>query len=282
GVVTRAVLKLVPKPETRTTLLAAYVNEADALRAVKAVLKARLVPAILEFIDRQSCSCVLAKKQQEGGALPFKASPDKPPALLLLEFDGEPAQVRRQAKAARALLAGRALWSQQARSETQAEALWQVRRTCSQAMFALGDTKLNEDIVVPLHAQLPLLKYTLQLKRETGLATPTFGHAADGNFHIHVMFDWDDAAQRERAKEAIDKIMHKVVELGGSITGEHGIGLAKSPYLRLQHSEAEIAAMQAVKQALDPKGILNPGKIFTPFDMWEQPRARDWRFSWDH
>ncbi|MEM9226336.1 MAG: FAD-linked oxidase C-terminal domain-containing protein [Verrucomicrobiota bacterium] len=282
GVVTRAVLKLVPKPEARTTLLAAYANEADALRTVKAVLKARLVPAILEFIDRQSCACVLAKQEAEGSSLPFKAAPQKPPALLLLELDGEPAQVRHQAKAVRAILAERALWSKQARDSAQAEALWQVRRTCSQAMFAQGDTKLNEDIVVPLQAQLPLLKYTLQLKRETGLATPTFGHAADGNFHVHVMFNWDDAVQRKRAQEAIDKIMHKVVELGGSITGEHGIGLAKSPYLRLQHSEAEIAAMQAIKQALDPKGILNPGKIFTPFDMWEQPRDRDWRFSWDH
>ena len=285
GVVTRATLKLIPKPETRTTFLAAYKSEAAALATVKRILKARVVPAILEFIDRQTLDCFLRKHEKAGtlASLPFKVKPgEAAPAMLLMEIDGEKAQVRRQQKPVCELLRGRAQWLRQAKSDEEAEALWKIRRTCSQAMFQMGDTKLNEDIVVPLDSQLPLLKYTLDVKKKTGLATPTFGHAADGNFHVHVMFDWDDAAQRERAKESIGLIMQKVVELGGAITGEHGIGLAKSPYLRLQHTQAEIDAMHRIKDALDPQGILNPGKMFEPFDMWQQPRERAWRFPWDH
>lgn len=285
GVVTRATLKLIPKPETRITLLAAYQDEAGALRTVKDILKARLVPSILEFLDRQTVECFIRKHAKAGtlGSLPVKLSPDEPtPSLLLMEVDGDAATVKREQRTARQLLEPRSRWLRQARNPDEAEALWQIRRTCSQAMFQLGDTKLNEDIVVPLASQMPLLKHTLELKRKTGLATPTFGHAADGNFHVHVMFDWDDPRQRKRAKESVDLMMRKVVELGGAITGEHGIGLAKSPYLRLQHTEAEIAAMRAVKDALDPNGILNPGKIFEPFDMWQQPRDRGWKFPWEH
>ncbi len=285
GVITRATLRLIPKPETRTTFLAAYVDEARALRTVKSILKARMQPAILEFLDRQTVSCFLKKHAAAGTltSLPFRIENiDTPPAMLLLELDGDAAQVRKLQREVKPLLSEKSVWLKHARSTEEAEALWNVRRKSSQAMFQLGDTKLNEDIVVPLDSQLPLLRYTLELKKKTGLATPTFGHAADGNFHVHVMFDWDDAGQRARAKESIDLIMHKVVELGGAITGEHGIGLAKSPYLRLQHTEAEIRAMQAIKDALDPNGILNPGKIFEPFDMWEQPRERSWRFRWDH
>ncbi|MBC2593550.1 FAD-binding protein [Ruficoccus amylovorans] len=285
GVVTRATLKLIPAPETRATFLAAYKDEAAALRTVREVLKARLVPSILEFIDRQTLDCFLRKHEKAGtlGSLPFRVKAGDPaPAMLLLEVDGDAGQVRRQKTAVRELLGAKALWLRQARDEEEAEALWRIRRTCSQAMFQMGDTKLNEDIVVPLESQLPLLKYTLEVRKKTGLATPTFGHAADGNFHVHVMFDWGDADQRERARESIELIMRKVVELGGAITGEHGIGLAKSPFLSLQHTEAEIGAMKRIKDALDPNGILNPGKMFEPFDMWLQPRDRAWRFPWDH
>jgi len=137
-------------------------------------------------------------------------------------------------------------------------------------MFQLGDTKLNEDVVVPLERQAELVAYALQLDEELGLPAPTFGHAGDGNLHVHVMYHRADPEESARAKDGIERLMRKVVELGGVITGEHGIGLAKSPFLRLQHSDAEIEAMRSVKRALDPKGILNPGKIFDPFEVWER------------
>jgi len=113
-----------------------------------------------------------------------------------------------------------------------------------------------------------------------GLATPTFGHAADGNFHVHIMYDRDNPEHCRKAEQAIYEVMKKVVELGGAITGEHGIGIAKSPFLRLQHSSAEIGAMLAVKRALDPNNILAPGQIFEPLNVWEH-RPVKVTLGWD-
>jgi len=178
-------------------------------------------------------------------------------------------------------MAARALAHREAKTEAAAEKLWQVRRTCSQSMFSLADTKLNEDVVVPLSKQAELIRYTLQLKKEIGLATPTFGHAGDGNLHVHIMYNRSSKADAKKAKAGIKKLMQKVVDLGGVITGEHGIGLAKAPFMSMQHSAAEIAAMRSVKNALDPKGILNPGKIFEPFEVWEHEPV-EVSLPWDH
>ena len=148
-------------------------------------------------------------------------------------------------------------------------------------MYSLADTKLNEDVVVPLNRQAELIAFTLDLKKKIGLPTPTYGHAGDGNLHVHIMYNRKNADEAKRAREGIFRLMEKVVALGGVITGEHGIGLAKVPFMQLQHSEAEMAAMQAVKKALDPKGILNPGKVFEPFEVWDHP-SLDVRLPWDH
>ena len=163
----------------------------------------------------------------------------------------------------------------------EAEKLWQVRRTCSQSMYSLADTKLNEDVVVPLDRQAELIAYTLELKKQIGLPTPTYGHAGDGNLHVHIMYNRGNAEEAKRAREGILLLMKKVVALGGVITGEHGIGLAKAPFMELQHSAAEISVMRSVKEALDPKGILNPGKIFEPFEVWDH-QPMDVCLPWDH
>lgn len=276
GVLTRATLKLIPKPQDRWTCLAAFQSEAAALRTVKQLLGERVVPSILEFLDGQTVSCA----QRRRGAAFFRKHPEV--SLLLLELDGHPAVVRETRQAVKALFAERALATKHTTDPVQAEALWEARRTCSQAMFQMGDTKLNEDIVVPVQSYEPLIRYTLELKEKTGLATPTFGHVADGNFHVHIMYDHGDPDQCARAEVGLNMLMEKVVELGGAITGEHGIGLAKSPFMKLQHSEAEIAAMKRIKDALDPNGILNPGKMFEEFVMWRHQRDYDWIFPWDH
>jgi glycolate oxidase len=146
-------------------------------------------------------------------------------------------------------------------------------------MYALGNAKLNEDIVVPFRSYVELIRYTREVRDRVGLATPTFGHAADGNFHVHIMYDRDNPEHCRKAEQAIYEVMKKVVELGGAITGEHGIGIAKSPFLRLQHSSAEIGAMLAVKRALDPNNILAPGQIFEPLNVWEHRPVKvtlDW------
>ena len=175
----------------------------------------------------------------------------------------------------------RAQAQREAGTEAQAEALWQVRRTYSQSMFSIADTKLNEDVVVPIQKQAELIRYTIALKKEIGLATPTFGHAGDGNLHVHIMYNRSNPDDALKAKAGIKKLMQKVVDLGGVITGEHGVGLAKAPFMEIQHSKAEIAAMLAVKAALDPKGILNPGKIFEPFEVWDHEPVKV-TLPWDH
>jgi len=275
GVITRATLRLVARPAARHTFLAAFANEDAALRTVLAMMRARLTPAILEFMDRQTVECT----ERKWGRPVFAKAPRA--AVLLIEVDGSVADVAAQRKAVLAKLrAGGALAMRETDDTAKAEELWRVRRTCSQAMFQMGDAKLNEDVVVPPRSYRALLRYAAQLKRETGLATPTFGHAMDGNFHVHLMYHRASRGECRRAERGVAALMKKVVALGGAVTGEHGIGLAKSPFLRWQHTAAEIRAMQAVKRALDPRGILNPGQIFTPVSVWKYVPVKV-RLPWD-
>jgi glycolate oxidase len=123
--------------------------------------------------------------------------------------------------------------------------------------------------------------FLARLKRESRLPIPTFGHLADGNLHVNIMYHKAIPAECRRAEKAVMKLMKTVVALGGAISGEHGIGLAKTPFLRLQHSPAQVRAMQAVKAALDPRGILNPGKMFEIFEVWKHERL-EVSFPWDH
>ena len=275
GVITAATLKLIPKPQKRWTGMFAFKSEAAALKAVVALFDAGLNPSILEFLDRQSVSCA----ERYTGHLIFDDCPRA--SILLIEVDGRPAEVREQRIRLLEFMQSRAIAHREARTDARAEALWQVRRTCSQSMFSIADTKLNEDVVVPIQKQAELIRYTIALKKEIGLATPTFGHAGDGNLHVHIMYDRSNAEDAVKAKVGIKKLMQKVVDLGGVITGEHGVGLAKAPFMELQHSKAEIAAMRAVKDALDPKGILNPGKIFEPFEVWDHKPVQV-KLPWDH
>ncbi len=275
GVITRASLRLVVRPGARHTFLAAFKDEAAALRTVLALMRARLVPAILEFLDRQSVECT----ERRWGRPVFPEAPKA--SLLLIEVDGVVAEVAAQRTAvAEVLRAQGALAVRDTADPAEAAEFWRARRTCSQAMFQMGDAKLNEDIVVPPRRYLELLRYTRVLKRATGLATPTFGHAMDGNFHVHLMYHRADPQERKQAERGVAALMKKVVALGGAITGEHGIGLSKSPFLRRQHRPAEIRAMLAIKKALDPRGILNPGQIFSPVSVWKYTPVKV-RLPWD-
>jgi glycolate oxidase len=275
GVITSATLKLIPKPEKRWTGMFAFKSEAAALKTVVALFDAGLNPSILEFLDRQSVTCAERYTEKTIFAECPRAS------ILLIELDGRPSEVRAQRKQLLEFMESRAQAHKEARTDEQAEALWQVRRTCSQSMFSIADTKLNEDVVVPIQKQAELIRYTIALKKEIGLATPTFGHAGDGNLHVHIMYNRSNPEDAIKAKAGIQKLMQKVVDLGGVITGEHGVGLAKAPFMEMQHTKPEIAMMRAVKAALDPKGILNPGKIFEPFEVWDHEPVTV-TLPWDH
>lgn len=275
GVVTSAVLKLVPKPEAKWTLVAAFADEARALGAVQALIGRRLLPSILEFLDRHSVQCA----ERATGRSLFPEQRGKP--LLLVEIDGTAGEVAAKQQDVLAWAAEHAVASAEARNNEEAEKLWEVRRKCSGAMFELGDAKLNEDVVVPLFSQVAFAGFLDELQRSSRLPIATFGHAGDGNFHVNIMYHRDVAAEAKRAEKAVQKLMRKVVALGGTITGEHGIGLAKTPFLRLDRSAAEVRAMLAIKHALDPNGIMNPGKIFEVFEVWKH-RPIKIRLPWDH
>jgi glycolate oxidase len=275
GVVTSAVLKLVPRPEAKWTLVAAFADEARALGAVQALIGRRLLPSILEFLDRHSVQCA----ERATGRSLFPEQRGRP--LLLVEIDGTAGEVAAKQQDVLAWAAEHALATTEARTNEEAEKLWEVRRKCSGAMFELGDAKLNEDVVVPLFSQVAFAGFLDELQRSSRLPIATFGHAGDGNFHVNIMYHRDNAAEAKRAEKAVQRLMRKVVALGGTITGEHGIGLAKTPFLRIDRSEAEVRAMLAIKHALDPNGIMNPGKIFEVFEVWKH-RPIKIRLPWDH
>ena len=147
-------------------------------------------------------------------------------------------------------------------------------------MKKLASTKLNEDVVVPLDKQIELIAFVNLLRMDPELKVGVFGHCGDGNLHVNFMYDEENEEETRKAVRALGRLMSEVIRLGGAISGEHGVGLAKTPFVREQFNGAEWEAMKAIKLALDPKGILNPGKIFDLFKPWEQKKA-DVQLSWE-
>lgn len=275
GVITGAVLKLIPRPAERWSLLTSFKDETHALRSALALFRLRVQPAICEFLDRGSVLCA----ERATGKVVFAGQSGRP--VILMELAGSKLDVREQRAVVLAWAKENAVAFRAARNRDEAEQLWAVRRKCSGAMFELGDAKLNEDIVVPMRHYVKFAQFLGRLQRESGLHIPTFGHLADGNLHVNIMYHKADRTESRAAEKAVQRLMETVVSLGGAISGEHGIGLAKTPFLEIQHSPAQIRAMKAVKDALDPRGILNPGKMFERFEVWKHPRL-EVKLPWDH
>lgn len=261
GVIAGAVVKLVPAPQTIWTILVEFKDDVALAEAMTAWFKLRLIPRVAEFIDAATLqACVAA-----GLTLPFKRSSDQA-VVVLLELDGATAAVSDDSNQVLAWAKQFGIWHDTATGDNR-EALWTLRRSCSGAMRRLAPTRLNEDIVVPLDRFQAFMEQIEQLRRSSKLIIAVFGHIGDGNMHVNICFDDQNEQQRIAAWQAVQQLMQGVHDLGGVISGEHGIGLAKSKFLALQHSAAAIQAMQNVKHALDPNNILNPGKMFTPTDM---------------
>jgi glycolate oxidase len=275
GIVTDAVLKLIPLPSTRWTLLTSFTDEVTALRAARELFARRVQPAICEFLDRYSVQCA----ESATGQSVFAGQAGRP--VILLELAGSSSEVAGQKRELLAWARRTATAFREARDRDAAERLWAVRRKCSGAMFELGDAKLNEDIAIPMRQYERFARFLDRLRRESGLPIPTFGHLADGNLHVNIMYHREKPAECRAAEAAVQRLMETVVSYGGTISGEHGIGLAKTPFFRLQHSPAQVKAMLAVKHALDPKGILNPGKMFEVFQIWRHARI-EVHLPWDH
>ena len=275
GVITEAYLRLIPKPTTRWATLAIFPTEEKALVGSLELLQQGVQPAVMEFLD------ILSVKGAEQAIGKPLFSNVKTGAVLLIELDGTPLSVREEKKICLEWLREKALDFSQAKTETAIEKLWSVRRKCSSAMFELGDLKLNEDISVPLDKQVTLIRFVKKLRRESKLPIAVFGHAGDGNLHVNIMYHSNKIQEKKQAAKAVDSLMKKVVALGGAISGEHGVGLAKTPFMCDQFRSIEIETMKKIKNVLDPHNILNPGKLFNPFAMWEMDPVNV-MLPWDH
>jgi glycolate oxidase len=254
GIVTEVMLKLLPRPRHVATALVAFGSVAAAARAVSRVLAQGVIPRCLELLDDVSLAAAMKSS-------PFQF-PAGAGASVLLETDGnDEDQVLGELVRAAELVQGEAAGEVVvAQNEAQRRAIWETRRYLSVNIKQLHPHKISEDVAVPRSRIPEMVERAKQAGARRGLAVATYGHAGDGNLHCNVLFDRED--ERPRVDEAVAEILRAAVELGGTITGEHGVGLAKRDFLELEQGRELVALQRKLKSVFDPLGILNPGKIF--------------------
>jgi glycolate oxidase len=255
GIVTEVLLRLVPRPAARQTMLALYDRIEDAAETVSAIIAAGIVPCTLEFLDRTTIASVEAYAHV---GLPVDCA-----AVLLMETDGHPAAVAEEAERMSAIARTHgAREVRAARDAAEALALATARRSAFAALARQRPTTILEDVTVPRSELASMVRFIEQTAATYALRVGTFGHMGDGNLHPTFLTDERDEDEMARVHQALDAIVAKTIELGGTITGEHGVGLAKKPWLRQQMRDDSYALLHQVKAAIDPLGLLNPGKIF--------------------
>jgi glycolate oxidase len=257
GIITHLILRLLPKPETAETVVAYFKDLTDVAKTVAALTAAKVVPATLEFMDQASIACV---EQYLHMGLDVTAG-----GLLLIETDGPAAQAKAEAEIVTNFCERNGAISVR-RAENQAEAgvMWRARRVLASATYRVASGKMNEDIVVPRSRIPEMIERTAQVSSKFGLKIINFGHAGDGNIHVSVMYETKNPVQVAKAHAAVRDVFTHTLELGGTISGEHGIGTAKKDFIALEISSEGLDLMERIKLAFDPDGIMNPGKIFPP------------------
>lgn len=255
GIITEATLKLIPKPEAKKTMLALYHDLKDAAKTVSSIIENRIIPVTLEFLDQPTVK-VVEEFAQIG--LPTEAK-----AILLIEQDGAEEVVERDIENISQLCRQNGAFDVSiAKSEKEAESLMTARRTALSALSRLMPTTILEDATVPRSEIAKMVTAINDIAKKYDVTICTFGHAGDGNLHPTCLTDARNQEEMERVDKAFEEIFKKAVELGGTITGEHGIGAMKLPYLYLKAGEAGIDVMRQIKKAIDPNFIMNPGKMF--------------------
>jgi glycolate oxidase len=257
GIITKVLLKLIPPPAARKTMLAVYDNMENAAKTVSAIIKAKIIPCTLEFLDKVTINCV---EDYAGIGLPREAE-----ALLLIESDGHPAAVEEEAAAMAAIAKANGAGEVKiAATAEEAASLAAARRTAFSALARVGPTTILEDATVPRNRLPEMVRCIQETGRRHNLKIGTFGHMGDGNLHPTFLTNEKNEEEMHRVELAMKEIFARAIELGGTITGEHGVGLAKKDFLPAAVGELNVGVMRSIKAAFDPQGILNPGKIFDP------------------
>ncbi len=255
GVITRVLLKLLPKPAARATLLATFAEMDAAAETVSAIIAAPIIPCTLEFLDRATLRCV---EDFTHIGLPTDAD-----ALLLVECDGHPAAVEDEISRIEALVKSHgALTTRRARDAQEATQLATARRSAFSALARIKPTTILEDVTVPRSRLADMVRCISNIAQKHRVQVATFGHFGDGNLHPTFLTDERDREEIHRVELALEEIFRETLARGGTITGEHGVGLAKKSALRAQLGDASYALLKQIKTALDPEHLLNPGKIF--------------------
>jgi glycolate oxidase len=255
GIITRMALRLIPKPESIKTMKVVFEKIETAAETVSEIIRRGLIPRAIEYMDNASIRC--AESYLNIG-LPVTAG-----ALLIIEVDGREDETTRDIQQLKALCESRgATEAVVAETKPESDRLWQARKSLSPAMYLYGPDKINEDIVVPRSKIPDMVRKIEALKAATGLTMASFGHAGDGNIHFHIMLDKKVRQDVLKAENAISELFDYTLTLGGTLSGEHGVGTAKAPYFDREIGPVETMLMKKIKRAFDPKGILNPGKIF--------------------
>ena len=255
GIITKVLLKLIPKPATRKTLLAVFKTMDDAAETVSAIIAAKIIPCTLEFLDSVTINCV---EDYAKVGLPRDAA-----AILLIETDGHSAAVEEEAERMAAIaIEYHATSVQIAETAEQAAALASARRAAFSALARVAPTTILEDATVPRSELAKMIRFIQETSIRHNLKIGTFGHMGDGNLHPTFLTNERNLEEMHRVELAMQEIFDFAVSLGGTITGEHGVGLAKKEFLKTAISDLNLDVMRRMKKAFDPAGILNPGKIF--------------------
>ncbi|MDF9827337.1 glycolate oxidase [Ereboglobus sp. PH5-10] len=255
GIITKVLLKLLPKPAARQTLLATYAQMDAAAATVSDIIASKIIPCTLEFLDRKTIRCV---EDFAHAGLPLDAE-----AVLLIESDGHAAAVADEAAQIEEIARKHGATSvRRARDSDEAAQLATARRSAFSALARLRPTTILEDATVPRSELAHMVRFVESVATRHALDIATFGHFGDGNLHPTILTDERDTDEMHRVEAAMQEIFDEALRVGGTITGEHGVGLAKKKFLPAQLGDASYALLKNIKRALDPDGLLNPGKIF--------------------
>ena len=255
GIVTKIVLRLLPLPKAKRTMLAIFPSIDAAAMTVSQIISSRIIPTTLEFMDNATIRCV---EDYMHLGLPVEAG-----ALLIIEVDGAPeCLVTEIDEIQKICRANQALEVKVAGDQKEADELWKARRAVSAAVVKLNPTKINEDITVPRSKVAEILKRVEAIAKKYNLIIVNFGHAGDGNIHVNVLIDKQKKDEVQRSHAAVEEIFKATLALGGTLSGEHGVGITKAPYIGLELGDLGLEVMKRIKKAFDPNNIMNPGKIF--------------------